>query len=42
MAIDLFATGTEALPTSSTVLSGTQIPEWVSAGGKQLFEQAIE
>jgi hypothetical protein len=42
MAIDLFKTGTEALPTSSEVLSGTEIPEWVSAGGKQLFEQAIE
>jgi len=40
--IDLFSTGTESLPTSSEVLSGTEIPEWVSAGGKQLFEQAIE
>ena len=30
------------LPDSSKVVQGTQIPEWVSAGGKQLFEQAIE
>jgi len=42
MAIDLFKTGTEELPTSSTTLTGTDIPEWVSAGGKQLFEQAVE
>jgi len=42
MAIDLFKTGTEQLPTSSTTLTGTDIPEWVSAGGKQLYEQAVE
>lgn len=42
MAIDLFKTGTEELPTSSTTLTGTDIPEWVSAGGKQLYEQAVE
>ena len=29
------------LPTSSTVLSGAQIPAWVSAGGKGLFEEAV-
>ena len=33
-------TNTETLPTSSTVVSGTEMPEWVSAAGKQLFEQA--
>jgi len=42
MAIDLFKTGTEQLPTSRTTLTGTDIPEWVSAGGKQLYEQAVE
>ena len=30
------------LPDSSKVVQGTQIPEWVSAAGKQLFEQASE
>ena len=40
--LDLFKTGTESLPTSNEVLSGTEIPAWVSAGGKQLFDQAIE
>ena len=28
------------LPDSSTVIEGTELPEWVSAGGKMLFEQA--
>ena len=40
--LDLFKTGVESLPTSNEVLSGTEIPAWVSAGGKQLFDQAIE
>jgi hypothetical protein len=35
-------TGTENLPTYENVLTGTDIPEWVSAGGKILFEQAGE
>ena len=30
------------LPDSSKVVQGTQIPEWVSAAGKQIFEQASE
>ena len=30
------------LPDSSKVVQGTQIPEWVSAAGKQLYEQASE
>ena len=30
------------LPDSSKVVQGTQIPEWVSAAGKQLFEEASE
>jgi hypothetical protein len=30
------------LPDSSKVLSGTQIPEWVSAAGRQLYEQSAE
>ena len=35
-------TGVENLPTSEKVIQGTDIPEWVSAGGKILFEQAAE
>lgn len=35
-------TGTENLPTYENVLQGTDIPEWVSAGGRTLFEQAAE
>lgn len=30
----------EQTPTSTTVVSGTQIPEWVSQGGQELFGQA--
>ena len=33
---------TTVLPDPSKVVSGTQIPEWVSAAGKQLYEQAAE
>ena len=33
---------TTTLPTSSSTLSGTEIPEWVSAGGRILFDQAME
>jgi hypothetical protein len=33
---------TTTLPDSKSVLSGTQIPEWVSAAGKQLYEEASE
>jgi len=32
----------DQLPDASKVLSGTQIPEYVSAAGKQIFEQAAE
>lgn len=35
-------TNVEALPDAKNVLSGTQIPEWVSAAGRQLYEQAAE
>ena len=35
-------TGVENLPDYENVLQGTDIPEWVSAGGKALFEQAAE
>ena len=38
----LCTTGTENLPTYEKVIQGTDIPEWVSAGGKILFEQAAE
>ena len=30
------------LPDPKSVLTGTQIPEWVSAAGRQLYEQAGE
>ena len=33
---------TTTLPDPKSVLSGTQIPEWVSAAGKQLYEQSAE
>ena len=33
---------TTTLPSSSSTLSGTEIPEWVSAGGRILFDQAME
>ncbi len=36
------STNVENLPTSGSVIEGTDIPEWVSAGGKILFEQAAE
>jgi len=36
----LCTTNTEALPTSSTVVSGTENPAWVSEAGKRLFENA--
>ena len=35
-------TGVEELPTSSQVLSETEIPAWVSAGGREVYEQARE
>lgn len=38
----LCTTGVTTLPDSKSVLSGTQIPEWVSEAGKQLYEQAAE
>ena len=34
--------GVQELPTSSEVLSETQIPAWVSAGGREIYEQARE
>ena len=30
------------LPTANKVISGTQIPEWVSAAGRQIYEEAAE
>ena len=33
---------TTTLPDPKSVLSGTQIPEWVSAAGRQLYEQSAE
>jgi hypothetical protein len=30
----------DPVPTSTTVVSGTEIPEWVSAGGQRLFGEA--
>ncbi len=35
-------TTVENLPDAKSVLTGTQIPEWVSAAGRQLYEQAAE
>ena len=35
-------TSVENLPTSGSVIETTDIPQWVSAGGKILFEQAAE
>lgn len=35
-------TSVENLPTYEKTLTGTDIPEWVSAGGRTLFEQAAE
>ena len=35
-------TSTTELPTSEKVLSGTELPEWVSAGGRILFDEAME
>jgi len=32
----------EPVPTAQTVVSGTQLPEWMSQGGEQLFTQAKE
>lgn len=36
------STSTEELPSYSNVLQGTDIPEWVSAGGRELYDQARE
>lgn len=33
-------TSPDPVPTSTTVVSGTSIPEWVSAGGQRLFGEA--
>ena len=33
---------TTTLPDPKSVLSGTQIPEWVSAAGRQLYEQSAD
>lgn len=38
----LCSTGTDSVPTSTTVIQGTQIPEWVSQGGQKLFNEASE
>jgi hypothetical protein len=35
-------TGVETLPDPKKVMSGTQMPEWVSTAGQQLYEQAAE
>lgn len=36
------STNVEILPDPKEVLSGTQIPEWVSSGGRTIFQQAAE
>jgi len=36
------STSVEELPSYSNVLQGTDIPEWVSAGGRELYDQARE
>lgn len=36
----LCTTGVQTLPDPKLVISGTEIPEWVSAGGQKLFQQA--
>ena len=36
----LCTTSSESLPTYTETQTGTEIPGWVSAGGKQLYEQA--
>ena len=33
---------TQPLPDPKKVISGTDIPEWVSAAGRQLYEQSAE
>jgi len=38
----LCSTQTQTLPTANKVISGTQIPEWVSAAGRQIYEEAAE
>jgi hypothetical protein len=35
-------TNVDVLPDPKEVLSGTQIPEWVSSGGRTIFQQAAE
>lgn len=35
-------TSVQTLPDYKNVISGTQIPEWVSAAGQQIFEQSSE
>ena len=35
-------TSVDTLPDPKKVISGTQMPEWVSAAGRQLYEQASE
>lgn len=35
-------TSVQTLPDYKNVISGTQIPEWVSAAGQQIFEQSAE
>jgi len=39
---DLCSTGVEELPTATKVVSGTELPEWVSAGGREIYEQSRE
>ena len=36
----LCTTGVQTLPDPKLVITGTEIPEWVSAGGQKLFQQA--
>ena len=30
----------DPIPTTTTIISGTEIPEWVSQGGERLFGEA--
>jgi len=38
----LCTTNVQSLPDPKLVVTGTEIPEWVSAGGQKLFQQAAE
>lgn len=39
---DIFKPQTVEVPQTTSTVSNTQIPEWMSSGGRQLFEQATQ